>query len=74
MYEKVIYSKEELEKLYNILNELNIFLIGEKNNKSCESLEQDTCFSDTVERNNIIINQCLEKVNSISDALIGKRG
>lgn len=74
MYEKVIYSKKQLEKLYDILNELNMFLVGEKNNMSCESLEQDTSFSDTVERNNIIINQCLEKVNCISDALIGKRG
>lgn len=74
MHEKIMYGREQLERLNALLEQINVFLIGDKTTKPCEESKQETCLLDTIEANNNIINQCLEKANCISDVIIGKRG
>lgn len=74
MHEKIMYGREQLDRLNSLLEEISMFLVGDTTTQPCEESKQDNCLLDTIDRNNNIINQCLETANHISNVIIGKRG
>lgn len=75
MHEKIIYGREQLEMLNTHLGAISTFLVGGITTEPSEKEEkQATCLMDTIEENNKIIDECLERTNFISDVIIGKRG
>lgn len=70
MYDNVMADKEMLHKLEKELEEIEIFLIGNKPKDDCEETSEN-CLKDTMRKNSQTIDRCLGVACSIKEILKG---
>lgn len=70
MYDNVMADKEMLHKLEKELEEIEIFLIGNKPKDDCEETSEN-CLKDTMRKNSQTIDRCLGFACSIKEILKG---
>lgn len=70
MYENVMADKEMLHKLEKELEEIEIFLIGNKTKDDCEETSEN-CLKDTILKNSQTIGRCFGVACSIKEILRG---